>query len=110
MKQKLDEAVRQVPGTRYAWQHQNLILAYQTDLDQPIFEPLKQAMRDTGLELRPCTSNGGSDVNVFAAHGIPSVVLSGAYYNPHQVNEYVKLKDMMTLTQLLLNLMRNYAR
>jgi di/tripeptidase len=41
-------------------------------------------------------------VNVFAQQGIPSIVWSAGYVNPHSKDEHVALKDMITCTQLLL--------
>lgn len=109
MKIKLALANDQVPGTSYTWQEKTVIEAYHTDLNQPVFEPLKQALKESELPFIPIKTNGGSDVNIFASKaGVPSIVLSGAYYNPHQVNEYVYLKDMVKLSELLTHLMQNY--
>jgi tripeptide aminopeptidase len=101
---------QKVPGTRYTWEQQTLFNAYRTNLDLPIFEPLKAAFKETKLPLNPIRTTGGSDANVFAAHGIPSVVLSGAYNNPHQNDEFVRVRDMATQAQLILNIWQQYAR
>jgi tripeptide aminopeptidase len=110
MKRKLDQATRKVPGTSYVWNQTTVVKPYRTDLNLPVFLPLKRATAEADLAWKPTTTNGGSDVNIFAQSGVPSVVLSGAYYNPHQSDEYVKLQDMKTLAQLLLRIFENYAQ
>jgi tripeptide aminopeptidase len=110
IRQNLEEGTRQVPGTRFQWRQDTLFEAYKTDLNLPIFMPLKKALEQTGLTLKPIRTTGGSDANVFVKQGIPGVVLSGAYNNPHQVNEFVRVRDMATEAQLILNIWQAYAK
>ncbi|MEB3287967.1 MAG: M20/M25/M40 family metallo-hydrolase [Vampirovibrionales bacterium] len=98
-----------VKGSSFELSHHTPIWGYHSDLGLEAFAPLKQALKKTGLPLTPIRTNGASDVNVFAKKGIPSVVLSGAYYNPHQTSEFVRVEDMATLAQLMLNIWQCYA-
>jgi di/tripeptidase len=59
--------------------------------------------------LTPIRTNGGSDINVIAQSGIPSVVLSGAYQNAHRTTEFVRVQDMATEAQLMLNIWKAYT-
>lgn len=110
IQQALTRGTQQVPGTSFQFQEHTVIHAYKVDLAQPIFTPLKNALTQTGLPFLPIRTTGGSDVNVFAQHGIPSVVLSGAYYHPHQTNEFVRVRDMALQAKLILNLWQAYAQ
>jgi tripeptide aminopeptidase len=110
IQQALNTGTKQVPGTTFKWRKETLFEAYRTDLELPVFEPLKAAFKETKLLMKPIRTTGGSDANVFAKRGIPSVVLSGAYYNPHQPDEFVRVRDMATQAQLLLNIWRQYAK
>lgn len=104
------QGTRQVPGSTFDFKYDTTLKAYQTDLNQPVFTPLKRALQRTNLPLLPIRTNGGSDVNVIAQHGIPSIVLSGAYQNPHRTTEFVRVQDMATQAQLILNLWQEYSK
>ncbi|MCA9841315.1 MAG: M20/M25/M40 family metallo-hydrolase [Cyanobacteria bacterium HKST-UBA03] len=82
---------------------------YRTDPEHPYV----QAVADTFLALG-CTPNirashGGSDLNVFANRGLPGVVLSAGYHDPHALSEHVYLKDMVTMVAVLLGFWQAWA-
>ncbi len=106
----LESARQQVPGSSSELKLNTVFKTYKTDLNHPALAPLKQALTQTNLPLSAIRTNGGSDANVFAQAGIPSVVLSGAYFNPHQTSEYVRVEDMAVQMRLMLNIWQAYAQ
>ncbi|MDY0340610.1 MAG: M20/M25/M40 family metallo-hydrolase [Coriobacteriia bacterium] len=66
---------------------------------------------EVGLVMRACetigvspytyTTGGGSDANVFAAHGIPTLVLSTGMTNVHSIDETLEVLQLERLADLL---------
>jgi tripeptide aminopeptidase len=56
-----------------------------------------------GKELRIIAAGGGSDANIFNAHGITSVIFATGMNNVHTVNEFIDLNDMHQNASFLLN-------
>src|SRR5690606_23281568 len=46
-------------------------------------------------------SGGGSDANIFAGFGIPSVVLSVGYEEIHTKNERMPIEELIKLTEMV---------
>ncbi|MGE0200425.1 MAG: M20/M25/M40 family metallo-hydrolase [Candidatus Melainabacteria bacterium] len=105
----LKAGTAQVPGTSYVFNHHDLFGAYHSDLEAPVFAPLKSALADRQLPLKPIATNGGSDANVFAERGIPTVVLSAGFINPHQTSESVRVHDIVTMYCLMRAIGAAYA-
>jgi tripeptide aminopeptidase len=62
--------------------------------DAPVLRLAAEGLRRTGKEPSYHPTGGGSDANIFNAHGIPSVVVSCGYENAHSVDEYVAFADI----------------
>lgn len=69
--------------------------------DAPQLEIVREACRDTGLEPRLMTTGGGSDGNIFAAAGVPTLVLSCGMEGLHSVDERIAVTDLEALTTLV---------
>jgi tripeptide aminopeptidase len=67
---------------------------YRHEPDAPVMRLAAEGLRRAGKEPTYRPTGGGSDANVFNAHGIASVVLSCGYENAHSVDEYVAFADI----------------
>jgi tripeptide aminopeptidase len=101
-KQILGETVGAVEGASCEFEHTVNFEHYATDKNHPGLKNVANAMHQMGLEPNFMRTNGGSDVNVFAKHGVPGIVLTAGYMEPHSLKERVYLKDITACTQLLL--------
>jgi tripeptide aminopeptidase len=105
----LAEVSQGMPGTSYTFKHHTLFEAYQLDETHPGVVNLVNAARKTGLEPSFMRTNGGSDNNVFVKRGLPGVVLSAGYMEPHSLKERVKLSEMTLCTEFLLTILDTFA-
>lgn len=78
--------------------------------DDPVVTLVAEACRRTGLEPRTARTGGGSDANVIAALGIPTVALSCGMQGVHGVDEQIALEDLESLTELCVEIARGMAR
>ena len=105
----LSEVSQSIPGTSYDFKHNTLFEAYQLDEKHPGVVNVVEAAKKTGLEPTFFRTNGGSDNNVFVKRGLPGVVLSAGYMEPHSLKERVKLSEMLLCTRFLLNMLETFA-
>lgn len=59
--------------------------------DSSVIQVASAAVRSIGRRMRLETTGGGSDANVFNAHGIPTAIISVGYDNPHSPNERMEI-------------------
>jgi tripeptide aminopeptidase len=69
-----------------------------------------QSARALGHGMNTASSGGGSDANVFAAHGIVTGVLGTGMENVHTVEESIRLGDMIRAARLLLRIILNHTQ
>lgn len=100
---------RFMPGTTYEWRHEQSFERYKIDGEHAGVRNVMQAARKTGLTPQTIRTNGGSDNNVFVQRGLPGVVLSACFIEPHSLKERVKLSEMVQSTAFLLNLLETFA-
>lgn len=105
----LAEVSDTMPGTEYDFKHHVEFEAYQLDESHPGVVNVQTAARNTGLEPQFIRTNGGSDNNVFVKRGLPGVVLSAGYMEPHSLKERVRLSEMTLCCQFLLNILDVFA-
>lgn len=67
------------------------------------------ACRDIGIEPRPFTTGGGSDANIIAAMGVPTLALSCGMRGVHGVDETLAVDDLETLTRMCVAIARRLA-
>jgi tripeptide aminopeptidase len=109
MEAVLAEVSAAISGTSYEFDHRTLFEAYYMDENHPGVVNVVKAARQTGLEPSFYRTNGGSDNNIFVKRGLPGVVLSAGYMEPHSLKERVKLSEMTLCTQFLLNMLEIFA-
>jgi tripeptide aminopeptidase len=100
----------EIPGTRYEFRHQTSFEGYRLPQEHPDVHRVVVAAKKTGLEPQFIRTNGGSDNNIFMKRGLPGVVLSAGYMEPHSLKECVRLSEMVLCTRFLLNVMETFAR
>lgn len=105
----LAEVSAEMPGTAYDWHHSVEFEMYRIDENHPGVQLVADAARKTGLEPQYVVTNGGSDNNVFVKRGLPGVVLSAGYMDPHSLKERVRLSEMRLCTRFVLNILDTFA-
>jgi tripeptide aminopeptidase len=75
--------------------------SYRLREDEPVVQYVSAALRRLGVEPYTYVSGGGSDVNVFAQHGLHVVNLSLGYQDIHTVNESITVENLERAAQLV---------
>ncbi|HEX9093940.1 MAG TPA: M20/M25/M40 family metallo-hydrolase [Coriobacteriia bacterium] len=70
--------------------------------DDPLLHMVEEAIRDAGLRPRRFATGGGSDGNVLAAKGLPSLVLATGMTAVHGTSESLAVGHLNSLVRLLL--------
>jgi tripeptide aminopeptidase len=75
----------------------------------PIISALINASRAVGVEPTLAPSGGGTDANIFNAHGMQVANLSTGILDEHTTNEHVALADMVTAAQIALAVIQDLS-
>jgi tripeptide aminopeptidase len=105
----LHEVVDGIEGASFDFTHTVCFEHYQTPLTNPHVQRVASAMKALDLPVHFIRTTGGSDVNVFVKNGLPGIVLSAGYMEPHSLQERVPLRDMVTCTRLILSMMETFT-
>ncbi|MFP3488669.1 M20/M25/M40 family metallo-hydrolase, partial [Staphylococcus sp. SIMBA_130] len=68
-----------------------------------VVEVAKKAMEKIGRRPELLTSGGGSDANVIAGHGIPTVNLAVGYEEIHTTNERMPVKELVKVSEAVIS-------
>ncbi len=77
--------------------------AFNLDADTPAVRAAGAALQAMGIQPTIAATGGGSDANFLNAYGIPAVILSAGYWQPHtplerqDANELVRLAEWLYL-------------
>ncbi len=74
--------------------------------DDPVLKLAEAAGRDAGVEPRRFRTGGGSDGNIFAAAGVPTLVMATGMVDVHGTRETIAVQDLHALADLLEALLR----
>lgn len=74
---------------------------YTIDPRDPLLTKLQKTFTELKLKPHYFATFGGSDANIFNAHGIRTVPIGSGYYNAHQYTESANLKDMEEIYNFL---------
>jgi tripeptide aminopeptidase len=77
--------------------------------DNPSVELVMAACRDVGLEPHTYSTGGGSDANIIAALGVPTLALGCGMMGVHSTDESIEVSDLDALTALLLAVARRMS-
>lgn len=103
LKTEMDEAMRaeaESAGGSVAIDWQLAYPGFEVESDSPAVATLQAACERVGLIPKLMHTGGGSDANVIAALGIPTVVASCGMQCVHGVNEQIAVADLEALTAL----------
>lgn len=100
MDQVMREAAKFGDGTvDIAWTRE--YVGFSSDPADDIVTLVSDACRDVGLAPRTFTTGGGSDGNIFAAAGVPTLVLSCGMQAVHSTEERLAVADLEALAALV---------
>jgi len=74
---------------------------YHLDQSHPLFQRLESTFGAMQLKPNYFATFGGSDANIFNAHGITCVPIGSGYYNAHQYTEYADIGVMEQISDFL---------
>lgn len=74
-----------------------------------VVEIAKRAAAKIGRESKLEQSGGGSDANVIAGHGIPTVNLAVGYEEIHTTNERMPIEELVKLTEMVIAIIEEVA-
>lgn len=74
-----------------------------------VVEVAKKAAVSIGREPKLLTSGGGSDANVIAGFGIPTVNLAVGYEEIHTTNERMPIAELVKLTEMVVAIVQEAA-
>lgn len=80
------------------------------DPDAPLVIEALEACADAGLVAQLKKTGGGSDGNIFAAHGVPTLVLSCGMRSVHGTHESIAVGALESLCDLVLAFARRMGR
>jgi len=78
--------------------------AYILAEDSPVVSIAASAIKALGVRPRFQATGGGSDSNIFNAHGITTAVLSTGCENAHTTDEYIAVEQLGILANLVLKI------
>lgn len=77
--------------------------------DAPELALVEDACRAIGVSPRRFATGGGSDGNILAAHGVPTLVLSSGMSKVHSTDEEVEVAELERLADLLVAVVHRAA-
>jgi tripeptide aminopeptidase len=80
---------------------EHLFSGYVHDRKMPAFVRLASVCNGLGLPYRQSPTMGGSDANRLNEMGIPTVVCSSGYEQPHSVSEHIAIEEIDKLERLV---------
>ena len=75
-----------------------------------VVEVARNAAKAIGRESKLLESGGGSDANVIAGFGIPTVNLAVGYEEIHTTNERIAVEDLTKVTELVTTIIQEAAK
>lgn len=76
----------------------------------PVIQLVKDAAHTIGFDLKPTSSGGGADANIFSGMGIVTGVLGTGMTAAHTLDEHVALEDMVDTARLLLACIERHTK
>ncbi|SEH62598.1 tripeptide aminopeptidase [Halobacillus karajensis] len=83
---------------------------YKQQAGDQVVEVARSAAKRIGRESELLTSGGGSDANVIAGHGIPTVNLSVGYEEIHTTNERMPVNELKKVTEFVTAIVEEVAQ
>jgi tripeptide aminopeptidase len=75
---------------------------FRFDTTDPLLALVEDAFERSGVTPRRFSTGGGSDGNILAAKGLPTLVLSCGMSEVHSIAEHIRVADLESMVRLLL--------
>lgn len=72
--------------------------------ESPVIKRIERASQHIGKNLQYLVAGGGSDANIFCGFGLPTAIIATGMDKVHTTDECLDLKDLVSLTELILAL------
>jgi len=82
---------------------------YKQQAGDHLVEVASKAIKSIGRESSLVKSGGGSDANIIAGHGIPTVNLAIGYEEIHTTNERMPVEELVKITELVTEIIKQAA-
>ncbi|MFA6451276.1 MAG: M20/M25/M40 family metallo-hydrolase, partial [bacterium] len=80
---------------------------YKLTEDMPVIKVAQAVARSIGIEPILKTSGGGSDANIFNAHGLPTAPLGTAMHNCHTMDEDISISELECVFEYVMAIAKN---
>lgn len=94
-------------GARAEVKISRMYSAFRLEESAPVIALFKRACREVALSGELIPSGGGSDANIFNAHGIPTANIGIGYKKVHTTEENMAIRDLEAVARLTLALITN---
>lgn len=100
------EAAARAYGAEVKVQTQRAYNGFTLSAEDDIVRLAAEAVRAVGVAPRLEASGGGSDINIFNAHGIACTNLSTGMMHAHTTEEWIAVEDLLRCSRAVLHLIR----
>ncbi|UFT97703.1 M20/M25/M40 family metallo-hydrolase [Radiobacillus kanasensis] len=100
MKQAFEEAAEEMGGS-VDLDIKIMYPGYKRGPEDHVVQVAQRAAHKVGRESQLLKSGGGSDANVIAGHGIPTVNLAVGYEEIHTTNEKMPISELVKMAELI---------
>jgi tripeptide aminopeptidase len=108
MKEAIEKAAADYGGT-VELKIDRLYSSFKVEAEAPLIQTLKEVFAAMGIEPAIQASGGGSDTNHFNNNGIPAVNLSVGMEKVHTSEEFIRIDDLVTAGQMVVEIIRAHA-
>lgn len=109
MTNALQKGAQEMGGTaEFGIEH--IYPGFKHDEDDQVVLLARKAAGAIGVDVNTRHSGGGSDANIIAGHGIPTVNLGVGYEEIHTTNEYIPEDQLIQATELVLQIVQEVAK
>lgn len=108
MKTAFEESA-QLMGGSVNFESEVMYPGFKFDEHDRVVQIAKQAVTEIGRSPRLLKSGGGSDANIIAGLGIPTVNLAIGYEEIHTINEKMPIKELVKTAELVVAIIQTVA-
>lgn len=109
MKQAFQETAEEMGGS-VELDIQVMYPGFKQQAGDQVVEVARSAAKSIGRESELLTSGGGSDANIIAGHGIPTVNLAVGYEEIHTTNERMPVAELEKVAELVTAIVEEVAK
>jgi tripeptide aminopeptidase len=99
----LEEITKRYQG-KYRQKEELSFPGFSLDLNHATIQRTGEIFSKLGLTPEPMRYHGGSDANILNNRGIHAINLGIGARNPHSVNEYIEIRDLIMMSRFCLEL------